>query len=808
MTEQPAVPAELVQETIRVLLVDDQEANLVALEAILAGLDVTLVRATSGEEALWRALAADFAAVLLDVRMPGMSGFAVARLLRSRPRSQMTPILFLTAGDTAEFSLQEGYALGAVDYLVKPLVPEVLRAKVGFFVDYYRQVQKLRSAEQQAQRELHATAERLSLFTDGLKDHALVIADHEGTILEWHGDAELLTGFPATEAVGRSLDILFTADDRATGRLHLEMQEAARRGRVADRRWLVRSDGSRFLADGVLIALHDDAGKLRGFGELFRDATRDEQARKHTERLRALANASRWIGAARDIDSLLRVVTEEGRALVRARRAGTQLAVGVGGPVRSTASSLTSGEAAQTDASLSAHPGLFRAVMAEGRPLRLACAELEARGEWSELRAEAGLRGLLAAPIVGQGGEVLGAVVLSDKLDGEFTEEDEAILVQLARVTDVAVEKLRLVQTTQDADRRRDEFLAILAHELRNPLAPIRSALAVLDNRDVSDATRSQLQGVLTRQVRHLARIADDLLDVARIAGDKLTIRREPVELAHVVALAVESSRQIVEAKRHTLFVDVGSEPIALDADPLRLSQALANILDNAAQYTDEGGRIRLTACRDRDEVVIRIADNGAGIAAEMLPRMFELFTQASPGLARSAGLGVGLTLARKFVELHGGRVAVTSPGPGLGSEFVVRVPAPPRPSAARRVLVVDDNADGLDMVALLLETFGHVVETASDGLQAVDVARAFKPDVMLLDLGLPGRDGYEVARILREEFPKGTLWLVAMSGYGRDEDRQRTREAGFDDHLVKPVEPTTLQEALNGAPWHDPQSR
>jgi signal transduction histidine kinase/DNA-binding response OmpR family regulator len=667
------VAPEPAQESVRVLLVDDQEANLVALEAVLGDLDVTLVRATSGEEALWRALAADFAAVLLDVRMPGMSGFAVARLLRSRPRSQMMPILFLTAGESAEFSLQEGYALGAVDYLVKPIVPEVLRAKVAFFIDSYRQLQGLRSAEQRAQRELHATARRL----------------------------------------------------------------------------------------------------------------------------KRLADASGWIAAAPDVDALLRVVTEEARALMGARRARAQLA----DAARATASAQAPGEATP----LPDHPGLLRAVAAEGRPLRLTRAELEARDEWSEVRAEVELRGLLAAPIVGQGGEVLGAVALADRLDGEFTEEDEAVLVQLARSTAVAVEKLRLAQALRDADRRRDEFLAILAHELRNPLAPIRSALAVLADRDVSDATRAQLQGVLTRQVRHLARIADDLLDVARIAGDKLTIRRETVELAHVVALAVEATRQFVEAKRHTLFVDVASEPIALDADPLRLSQALANILDNAARYTGEGGRIRLTAGRDRDEVVIRIVDNGVGIAPDMLPRMFDPFTHANAGPARpGGGLGVGLALARKFVELHGGRVAVTSPGPGLGSEFVVRVPAAPRRLAARRVLVVDDNADGLDMVVLLLERFGHVVATAKDGIQAVEVARAFKPEVMLLDLSLPGRDGHEVARILREEFPKGKLWLVAMSGYGRDEDRQRTREAGFDDHLVKPVEPATLQEALNDAPRQD----
>ncbi|HEY0133493.1 MAG TPA: ATP-binding protein, partial [Nannocystis sp.] len=577
---------------------------------------------------------------------------------------------------------------------------------------------------------------------------------------------------------------------------------------------------TRFFADGVMIALCDEAAKLRGFGKVFKDATgealAEESRRRHTEQLRTLADVSSRLNAVLDLGSVLGVVTEEGRTLIGAHQAITNIITEGTGTLQSVALSdeLRGAATAPFPPDRSAiYRAIYPASSAASKPVRLTQDELRAHAGWPgfHLAAESmpPMRGLLAAPIVARGGDTLGVIQLSDKYDGDFTEEDEAILVQLAQMAAVAVENTQLYQALRDADRRKDEFLAMLAHELRNPLAPMQSALALLDAEGSRSPAAVRLRAVIGRQMSHMTRLVDDLLDVARITSGKVVLKPESVELGRVVALAVETSRPLIDAKRHALTVDAPG-PIWLDADPVRLAQVISNLLNNAAKYTDDGGQISVSARREGGDAVIRVRDTGIGLSADMLPRVFELFTQASAGLARSAGgLGIGLTLVRKLVELHGGNVSVSSAGRGEGSEFVVRLPAgtggasddapaeTPRPEGPRRVLLVDDNPDALETMSMLLEMFGHEVATASDGVKAVEVARSFRPEVMFLDLGLPGRDGYEVARILREEFPKGTLWLVALTGYGQDEDRRRTHDAGFDQHLVKPVEPEALEAAL-----------
>jgi len=661
--------------------------------------------------------------------------------------------------------------------------------------------------------------ERLKLLVENIKDYAVIIVDLEGTVIEWQGGATRITGFAASEAVGLRVDIIFTAEDRAAGRSEEEMRRAASDGRAEDRRWHVKKDGSRFFADGVLIGLCDEPGKLRGFGKVFKDATgealAEESRRRHTEQLRTLADVSSRLNAVLDMGSVLGVVTEEGRALIGAHQAVTNIATDGTRMLQSVAFSdtLRGADVALVPPDRSA---IYPAIAAANLPVRLTQDELRAHAGWPgfQLCAEGHppMRGLLAAPIVARGGDTLGVIQLSDRYEGDFSEEDEAILVQLAQMAAVAIENTQLYQALREADRRKDEFLAMLAHELRNPLAPMQNALTILDSQGSRSEMAVHLRAVIGRQMSHLTRLVDDLLDVARINSGKVALKREPVELARIVTQAVETSRPLIDAKRHRLTVDA-SEPIWIDADPVRLAQVIANLLNNAAKYTDDGGQIRVRAGREGDDAVIRVQDTGIGLSPEMLSRVFELFTQASVGLARSAGgLGIGLTLVRKLVELHGGSVSVTSAGRGRGSEFVVQLPVlvdattagadpeGPAPEGARRVLVVDDNLDALDTMAMLLEMFGHVVATAPDGVKAVEVARSFRPEVMFLDLGLPGRDGYEVARILREEFPKGTLWLVALTGYGQDEDRKRTRDAGFDQHLVKPVEPLALEAALHGA--------
>ena len=362
-------------------------------------------------------------------------------------------------------------------------------------------------------------------------------------------------------------------------------------------------------------------------------------------------------------------------------------------------------------------------------------------------------------------------------------------------------------------DRRKDEFLAMLAHELRNPLAPIRNAAHTLTLLGQPDERLRWVSGVIARQVGLLTRLVDDLLDVSRITSGKITLQRERVAVAAVIAQAAETARPAAESRRETLEVDVPDDVGLVEGDPARLIQAVGNLLDNAIRYSEEGGRVRLTARVEAREVVIVVRDEGVGIDAELLPHVFDLFTQADRSLERrQGGLGIGLTLVRRLVEMHGGRVEASSEGAGRGSEFTIRLPrvaaAAPvaplvaevpeaQPGPARRVLVVDDQPDSTDSLALLLRLHGHEVCTAADGPGAVDEFLRSKPEVVFLDLGLPGMSGYDVARRLRA-MPEGRdVRLVAVTGYGTEADRERTRAAGFDLHLAKPVDPHAVEALL-----------
>jgi len=366
----------------------------------------------------------------------------------------------------------------------------------------------------------------------------------------------------------------------------------------------------------------------------------------------------------------------------------------------------------------------------------------------------------------------------------------------------------------RESDRRKDEFLAILAHELRNPLAPLRNALAILDQSGDDAAVIRRVRPMMERQLGVLVRLVDDLLDVSRITRDRLELRREPVEVGAVIAQAVETIRPLVDAARHQLVVATTPETLVVDADPVRLAQVIANLLNNACKFTPPGGQIWLRAERQGDELALAVKDTGAGIAPEMACRVFDLFTQLDHSLERtSGGLGIGLTLVKRLVELHGGTVAVHSDGPGKGSEFRVRLPlvaepgraAPaaqpvpelgPRP-AVRRILVVDDNRDAAESLAVLLQLRGNETRIASDGAEALDAVGSFRPDLVLLDIGLPSLNGYEVARRIRS-LPFGqAMLLVAVTGWGQPDDRRRSEAAGFDVHVVKPLDPGALDALL-----------
>ncbi|HWB11683.1 MAG TPA: ATP-binding protein [Pirellulales bacterium] len=372
-------------------------------------------------------------------------------------------------------------------------------------------------------------------------------------------------------------------------------------------------------------------------------------------------------------------------------------------------------------------------------------------------------------------------------------------------------ESLRAAQRRAEAaDRRKDEFLATLAHELRNPLAPISMGLELLRLPGVDSATREWTREVMERQVQHLVRLVDDLLDVSRITRGKVELRKEVVELGSVVAGAVETVQPLINEKQHELVVSLPEEPITLLVDPVRLAQVIGNLLSNAARYTPPGGRIWLSGERSGGMATIRVLDPGIGIAPDMLPRVFELFAQAQTQ-GGQGGLGIGLTLVRSLVEMSGGTVEARSPGLGKGSEFVVRLPlvaadqAPEnRPSQsaqtqlpARRAFVVDDNADAAATLSELLRRDGHEVHTFNDGYSALASAAAIAPDVVLLDIGMPKMDGLETARRLRKMPATAAALLVAVTGWGQEADRRRAQEAGFDHHLVKPVDTDALRELL-----------
>lgn len=383
------------------------------------------------------------------------------------------------------------------------------------------------------------------------------------------------------------------------------------------------------------------------------------------------------------------------------------------------------------------------------------------------------------------------------------------------RVAERTADLVRAEERLRDADRRKDEFLAMLAHELRNPLAPIRTGLEVL-NLAADDPQTAEIRSMMERQVQHMTRLIDDLLDVSRITRGKLALHKSRVDLAEVIQNAVEATRPFISEEGHRLDVTLSAERIELEADPVRMAQVFSNLLHNAAKYTPRGGAIRLEVGTQGDTVEVSVTDTGIGIPAEMQERIFDMFSQVGR-LSETGytGLGIGLTLVKALVRMHGGAVSVQSAGAGKGSRFSVRLPiaaqagssapaqeaggvAEPAREVQHRVLVVDDNEDSARTMGMMLELMGNRVQLAYDGRQAVELGRQFRPEVILMDLGMPRLDGYEAARAIRDEDWGKSVILVAMTGWGQDTDRQRAQDAGFDQHLIKPLDPENVRELLS----------
>ena len=436
------------------------------------------------------------------------------------------------------------------------------------------------------------------------------------------------------------------------------------------------------------------------------------------------------------------------------------------------------------------------------------------------------VRSYLAVPVISRSGEVIGGLFFGHPEPGVFTQRTEQLIVAVATQAATAIDNARLYDAAQreiasreraeaalrEADRRKDEFLATLAHELRNPLAPIRQAALISQAPAATETQKRWSHDVISRQVQHMSLLLDDLLDVSRITRGTLELRRQPTELAAIVDAAVETARPAIDAKRHELLVDIPTTAPRFSADPLRLAQVLSNLLTNAAKYTDPEGQIRLGAAVSDGALTLSVTDSGIGIPAEDIAGVFAMFSQVKSTQDRSeGGLGIGLALAKGLVELHGGRLEARSRGVGFGSEFIVHLPLSTvemqssllgtaqraaRPSS-RKVLIADDNRDAAESLAVLLRMDGHEVSIAYDGPQALAMLVQGRPEVALLDIGMPGLNGYEVAKRVRHGPLGRGITLIAVTGWGQDRDKAQAREAGFDHHFTKPVDPGRLSELL-----------
>jgi PAS domain S-box-containing protein len=594
-------------------------------------------------------------------------------------------------------------------------------------------------------------------------------------------------------------------DDRE--RVRTDVRAALERGEHHTEYRIVRPDGALRWVEGRGVVFHDAAGRPERLLGVCADVTDDKRAEA---RVAFLGELARSITSSLELDTVLRRVVEGVQALCGSDSAAIFLRE-PGADAMVPSHRVGPWLRAYQTLRITPGRGLGGAVMLSGRPLRTEnyCTDPRVPAEFRAVYEQAGTVPLMVVPIL-VGPEVAGLLYISNRVPRPFTDEEETICVRLAEEAAVAIQNARLFgrQETaraeaEAANRAKDEFLAMLGHELRNPLGAIGNAVHVLALAEARGGDTGRPREIIQRQVGHLARLVDDLLDVSRVVAGKVVLRLQPVDLADAARRAAA-----MHGGRHVLSVE--ASPAWVAADPTRLEQIITNLLANAVKYTPAGREITVGIGVEGERAVLRVRDTGAGIRAELLPRVFDLFVQGDRSLERTGGgLGIGLTLVRRLVELHGGTVNAASAGPGRGSTFTVLLPALAEPAApgagtrslalgpARRVLLVEDNDDAREMLRNLLVLLGHEVHEARDGVAGVAEARRLRPDVALIDIGLPGLDGYEVARRVGAEVPG--VQLVAVTGYGQPDDLERARAAGFAVHLIKPVDPQRLQQVLLG---------
>jgi PAS domain S-box-containing protein len=628
--------------------------------------------------------------------------------------------------------------------------------------------------------------ELYKLMADRVIDYAIFLLDLEGKVCSWNAGAEAIKQYSAREIMGRHFSVFYTPADIARDWPNQELQRAMMEGRFEDEGWRVKKDGSRFWANVVITALRDDRGVLQAYSKITRDLSErkknEETLRQSEERFRLLVEGVQDY-AIYMLDSSGTVTSWNGGA----RRIKGYEATEVIGKHFSRFYTPDDVEA--------------------GKPwTELAIAREQGRAEDEGWRVRK------------DGSKFWARVVVTPMLDAEGT------LCGFAKVTQDLTLR-RHSEALELTAANVNDFIAVLAHELRNPLAPIRSAVQLQRISDPADPAYDKMREIIERQSSQLSRIVDDLLDISRITRGTLSIDKHPRDLGSIVNRGVETARPNIEAGKHTLEVTLPVVPVRVNCDELRLTQALTNILNNAARYTDPGGRITVTVSTAESEGTslgrISVRDTGKGIDPTLLHSIFGMFVQGKDPLQRpAAGLGVGLALTRSLVELHHGTVEARSEGVGKGSEFIISLPllspelitdssakkSPVRLSALaeverspakRRILIVDDNVDAAVALSSLLKKYGHDVLEVHDGTEAIKAFEGFRPEIVLLDIGMPGMNGLEVARRLRQRNRSPRVLIIAITGWGKTEDEMVSREAGFDLHLVKPVEEAELLKAV-----------
>ncbi|MET0377511.1 MAG: response regulator [Spongiibacteraceae bacterium] len=683
---------------VNILIVDDLPEKILVFETVLEELRENIISVNSGREALQQILQHDFAVILLDVNMPDIDGFETASLIRQYHKTKKTPIIFITAY-IDDMQTARGYALGAVDYISAPVVPEILRSKVQVFVDLHRM--HLQLQQQAVEREALAHAEAARASAEAATRRADLLAD-------------------ASHTLSKSLDADATADELL--------------------QFITRA-----AADTAIVAFTDAHEEIHSV-KLAQRRPRYEQRTLTT------------------LPDFLR------------------------------------------DAMLAADAGWDPVIFAEPRDLQF-CDSATAEN----ITLHAARCTLFPVAL---GSRIKGALVLIDVDDTPKFPADISLVREVMSRAAIAFENALLYRTILDGDRRKGEFLAMLAHELRNPLAPIRNAVRILEYVQEREPNVVWAAEIIGRQVDHMARLMDDLLDVSRIGQGKLTLDIKTIFVADFIQYSVEAVQPLIAERGHQLTVELPAFPVAVQGDTVRLAQVISNLLHNAAKYSPRESSIEVIATFSDGVARIAVRDNGDGISAELLPNIFDMFTQGEKSIDRiHGGLGVGLTLVKNLIELHGGGIEVRSNGAGSGAEFIVQLPARRTFAVAEskktlsvvssqqqhRVLVIDDLVESAESMACLLRLKGYDTAAVFDGPSGIEQAREFAPDVILLDIGMPGMDGYEVARRLRAQPTDARRpLLVALTGYGAEEDRQRATAAGFDAHFVKPVEIESLLAAIN----------